>query len=231
MPSSAQWMSSIARTSGASLAEQLDEPGAPRRRSDRGPARDRRPREPRRGRRFPAAGRSARRCGRRRPPPSGPASSSMPATSFATPTSRRLRAGDPEPLAQDLPERRVGRGGAVGRRAADQRLGGIGPLRERGGELVQQPRLPDARLPEDRDQVRARLPDGALEQREQQGELLVAADQRRRGRRGAGTETPDRRRPPPPRRASAATCPSAPAARARGTRSPPPSAAGSRRRR
>ena len=161
MPSSAQWMSSNASTSGAARAERLD---APARTAAKNASRTRCGssavgREPRRGASMPeqAADQRGARARRRRPLRLARSRLVDRRRELLPRLPRRVRrrrsrtrrAAPRRAPSRRCPSRRAGSGPSrtVGRRLRS---------RERALELAQQPRLADAGLADDRDQVRAR---------------------------------------------------------------------------
>ena len=87
--------------------------------------------------------------------------------------------GDPEPLANDVRERRVGDPLAVGEAAAAVPQDGLGETVDVLVELPQQARLADPRLAADRHQARGAVFDRAVEEILEQPQIAVATDQRR----------------------------------------------------
>src|SRR6266508_4548551 len=104
---------------------------------------------------------------------------------------RRVAWADRGGLADELRERPEGDALAVGHAAAHQDARLFAELRE---ELVHEPRLPDARRAEDREEMAGVLVDGPPESLLKEGELALSADERRveppseRGRAGDDSE-------------------------------------------
>ena len=143
-----------------------------------------------------------------------------------------VRLHDPALGAQHLAQGPEHDAAPVGKAAAGADGGRRRVLLEPSLELAQEPRLPDARLADHGDEVRAALAHDALVEAVERGKLLLAPDERRlAGRRHAAHRVLGDQARPPPMPARARPCPSAPAARAPSTRRPRRSRAWCARRR